>query len=88
MRQRDHDVQKEQPRAVCEAWGVRPLAPGERSSMDFSWDGRLWDEDAQEHRDAPEDVYTWSVHFVYYEDAEGGGRRQVSLDFPVIIGET
>ena len=88
MKQRDSTVQKSGPVAVCMAWGVRALAPGQQIGADLSWDGMLWDDDAQEYREAPQDSYTWSVHFAYYEGEDGSGSDELVLDFPVIIGET
>lgn len=88
MLQRQSSVQKDEPMAHCEAWGVRAMDSQEQLEVAFTWDGRLWDDDAGEMRDAPEETYTWSIHFAYYTDNEGGGRTELSIDFPVIIGET
>ncbi|MGB1585475.1 MAG: hypothetical protein ACPHID_00320 [Thermoplasmatota archaeon] len=88
MKQRDSAVTKSEPMFYTQEWTVAALAPGEELETYVSWDGRLWDEDAQEYRDAPQDNYTWSVHFTYFEDADGSGSQQLSLDFPVVIGST
>lgn len=88
MKQRDSTVQKTEPMAYCEAFGLRAMETNEQMEQTFSWDGRLWDDDAQEYRDAPEDSYTWSIHFQYYENQEGGESHTVTIEFPVIIGET
>ena len=88
MQQRDSEVQKSEPYAVCMAWGLRPFEPGESVEMDFTWDGRLWDDDAQEYRSAPEDSYTWSIHFRYYDQDDGSGGETLTVAFPVIVGET
>lgn len=82
------DVQKTEPYAVCLAWGVRAMEPGEQVEANFTWDGRLWDSDAEEYRDAPQGSYTWSIHFDHYGDDGGGDRDRLTIDFPVIIGPT
>lgn len=88
MAQGGKAVQKSEPMAVCMAFGVRPMETNEQLEANFTWDGRLWDDDAQAYKDAPEGDYVWSIQFTYYTGSNGEGRNQLELDFPVVIGAT
>lgn len=66
-------IQKNEPVAVCEAWGLGPLAVGESLEKTFSWDGKIWNEKEGQYENAPAGRYDWTILFQHYENPEGGG---------------
>lgn len=88
MKQRDHAVQHREPTAHCLAFGTAPFEGGDSMTTTFVWNKTLWDDDQQKYMDAPEDAYTWSVTFQAYEEADGAGPIDLTVEFPVIIGAT
>jgi hypothetical protein len=63
------EVQPREPRAYCAAFGLGPFPPGETSTHDLTWDGRLWDGNRMVA--APEGDYRWSVQFEVFGPGEG-----------------
>lgn len=88
LHQDSKPIHKSEPMATCAAWGVRPVEAGEQLHANFTWDGSIWDDDAQTYRDAPDGAYTWSIQFSYHASSDGGDRRELEMAFPVVIGAT
>jgi hypothetical protein len=86
MRDADgNEVQHREPMAVCLAFGLKELAPGEAVPFNATWDGRLWDGG---YGPAPSGVYTWLAHFQVYSGGDGADFEDsatLTLEFPVEI---
>ena len=86
MRRDGEEVRHREAMAMCAAYGRRPFAPGETMQADFTWDVRLWD-DAGKSQAAPQGAYTWTLA-LWWDDAQGGPRKESPVDIQLIVGET
>jgi hypothetical protein len=72
--------------AMCLAYGRADFGPGDSRQADFTWDGRVH-QDGGTSTPAPEGAYTWTIAF-WWDDADGGARKEATADIQIIIGET
>jgi hypothetical protein len=79
------EVQHQEGRAYCAAYGVRDFAPGDVAFANFTWDQRVWDDEAAS--DAPEGSYTWAIAF-WWEDPQSGTRPEAVASIQLVVGET
>jgi hypothetical protein len=81
----DKPVEHREPQVTCLAYGRTDFVPGAVAYGNFSWDGRLHDEDQAES--APEGSYTWAIVF-WWEASDGAEKQEASADIHFVIGET
>lgn len=85
MRKDGQEVQHQEGRAYCAAYGVRDFEPGEKAYADFTWDQRIWD--GVESQPAPQGAYRWTIAF-WWQDQATQERREVTADIDLVVGET
>lgn len=88
MARDDEPVQHREPVFHCQAFGTRPFPPGDDSVLNTTWDGRVWNDEEGHMVPAPPGAYVWSLTFSAHGRSDGGGRVDLVLEFPVVVGQT
>lgn len=86
MQKDGKDVQKEEPRAYCMAFGTSPMEPGSRIEANFTWDQNVWNAETEKLEPAAQGGYDWTITFTAYEDPDSDGVHRLDLTFHVLVG--